>query len=42
MSCKTTKSKSMASSIGIGNLNTESVELNSSALNLRTRIKVDP
>ena len=42
MSCKTTKSKAMASSIGIGNLNTESVELNSSALNLHNQIQVDP
>ena len=32
----------MASSIGIGNFNTESVELNSSALNLHNRIQVDP
>ena len=32
----------MAASIGIGNFNTESVELNSSALNLHNRIQVDP
>ena len=32
----------MASSIVIGNFNTESVELNSSALNLHNRIQVDP
>ena len=32
----------MASSIGIGNLNTESIELNASALNLHNRIPVDP
>ena len=32
----------MATSIGIGNLNTEPVELNSSALNLHNRIQVDP
>ena len=32
----------MASSIGIGNLNTESIELNTSALNLHNRIAVDP
>ena len=32
----------MASSIGIGNLNTESIELNTSALNLHNRIPVDP
>ena len=29
-------------SVGIGNLNTEPVELNSSALNLHTRIHTDP
>ena len=32
----------MASSIGIGNLNSESIELNTSALNLHNRISVDP
>ena len=32
----------MASSVGIGNLNTEPIELNSSALNLHNRIQVDP
>ena len=32
----------MASNIGIGNLNTESIELNTSALNLHNRISVDP
>ena len=32
----------MASSIGIGNINIEPVELNSSALNLHNRIQVDP
>ena len=32
----------MASSIGIGNINVEPVELNSSALNLHNRIQVDP
>ena len=32
----------MTSSVGIGNLNTESVELNTSALNLHNRIAVDP
>ena len=32
----------MASSIGIGNCNKESVELNSSALNLHNLIQVDP
>ena len=32
----------MASSIGIGNINVELVELNSSALNLHNRIQVDP
>ena len=32
----------MASSVGIGNLNTESIELNTSALNLHYRIPVDP
>ena len=32
----------MASTIGIGNLNTESIELNTSALNLYNRIPVDP
>ena len=32
----------MASSVGIGNLNTESIELNTSALNLHNRISVDP
>ena len=32
----------MGTSIGIGNLNTEPVELNSSALNLHNRIQVDP
>ena len=42
MSCKNTKSNITASSIGIGNFNTESVELNSSALNLHNRIQVDP
>ena len=42
MSCKSTKCRIMASSIGIGNTNTESVELNSSALNLHNRIQVDP
>ena len=31
----------MASSVGIGNLNTEPIELNSSALNLHNRIQVD-
>ena len=39
---KNTKSEIMAASIGIGNFNTESVELNSSALNLHNRIQVDP
>ena len=42
MSCKITKSEIMAASIGIGNFNTESVEFNSSALNLHNRIQVDP
>ena len=32
----------MASSVGIGNLNIEPVELNSSALNLHNRIQLDP
>jgi len=32
----------MASSVGIGNLNTEPIELSSSALNLHNRIQVDP
>ena len=32
----------MISTIGIGNLNTESIELNTSALNLHNRIPVDP
>ena len=32
----------MASSVGIGNLNIEPVELNSSALNLHNRIQSDP
>ncbi len=32
----------MAASIGIGNFDTESVELNSSVLNLHNRIQVDP
>ena len=32
----------MDSSIGIGNFNTQSVELKSSALNLHNRIQVDP
>ena len=32
----------MTSTIGIGNLNTESIELNTSALNLHNRIPVDP
>ena len=32
----------MATSVGIGNLNTEPVELNSSALNLHNRLHIDP
>ena len=32
----------MASSVGVGNLNTEPIELSSSALNLHNRIQVDP
>ena len=42
MSCENTKIEIMASSIGIGNFNTKSVELDSSALNLHKRIQVDP
>ena len=42
MSCKKPESRMTASSIGIGNLNTEPVEWNSSALNLHNRIQVDP
>ena len=32
----------MASSFGIGNLNTEPIELSSSALNLHNRLQMDP
>ena len=42
MHWKKPKSKIMAFSIGIGNVNTETVELNKSALNLHNRIQMDP